>query len=114
VTTLLGHKRRIPELRSSDNEKRAAAERQIFNAKIQGSGSDVIKLAMVRLLPLLPERAELTMTVHDELMVHTPVELVAEVESALKEAMLGEGIQQLLRVPLTSTQSVVENWAAAK
>lgn len=114
VTTLLGHVRRIPELRSSDTEKRAAAERQIFNAKIQGSGSDVIKLAMVRLLPLLPERAELTMTVHDELMVHTPVALVADVESAMREAMLGEGIQKLLRVPLTSTQNVVGNWAEAK
>jgi len=113
--TILGRKRRLPDLRSRDEEKRAAAERQIFNAKIQGSATgDLIKLAMVRLIALLPDEAELIMTVHDELVVHTPEEHVPLVEAALREAMLGDGIQRLVRVPLTSDQSVVDRWSDAK
>ncbi|MFI6495927.1 DNA polymerase [Nonomuraea typhae] len=112
--TLLGRMRRLPDLVSYDDELRAAAERQIFNSKIQGSGGDVIKLAMVRLLPLLPEDAELVMTVHDELVVHGPEQQVPQIVSALREAMLGESIQELLRVPLTSDVSVVDTWSAAK
>ncbi|GAA2322064.1 hypothetical protein GCM10010149_88980 [Nonomuraea roseoviolacea subsp. roseoviolacea] len=113
--TILGRKRRLRDLRSVDDEKRSAAERQIFNAKIQGSATgDLIKLAMVRLIPLLPPEAELIMTVHDELVCHAPEPLVPLVEAALREAMLGEGIQQLVSVPLTSDQSVVDRWSAAK
>ncbi|MDP9870439.1 MULTISPECIES: DNA polymerase [Streptosporangium] len=114
TATLLGRIRRIPELRSADDFKRSSAERQIFNAKIQGSGADVVKKSMVRLLPLLPDRAELLMTVHDELVCHGPEDQVSLIEAALREAMLGEGIQKLLCVPLTADISVADNWAEAK
>ena len=48
LRTLLGRKRRVPEIWSRDNGTRMYAERQAFNSKIQGSAADLIKLAMVR------------------------------------------------------------------
>lgn len=115
VSTILGRKRRLKDLRSGSNEMRAAAERQAFNAHIQGSATgDLIKLAMVRLLALLPEKAELILAVHDELVVHCPEELVPQVKTAMQEAMLGEDIQRLLTVPLTADVSVVDKWSEAK
>ncbi|MEV4575996.1 DNA polymerase [Nonomuraea jabiensis] len=114
VRTILGRKRRLKDLRIGNDELRASAERKCFNAKIQGSGADIIKLAMVRLLPLLPEHAELILTVHDELVVHAREDVVPLVVDAMKEAMLGEDIQRLVKVPLTSDISVVDNWSLAK
>lgn len=84
IRTILGRKRRIPELLSRDEEKRASAERRIFNAKIQGSAADLIKLAMVRLMALKPERAELILTVHDELVAHVPEDLVEDMTGVMR------------------------------
>ena len=69
--TLLGRKRRIPELRSRDNGTRMYAERQAFNSKMQGSAADLIKLAMGRThknLKGIPG-SYISLTVHDELIL---------------------------------------------
>jgi len=114
VRTLLGRYRRLPELLSSNDEVRAKAERQAFNAHIQGSGGDLMKLAMVRLRKRLPEGATMILTVHDEIVVHSPKEIAERVAEAVREAAIGEEIQRLFRVPVTGELSIVERWSDAK
>lgn len=111
VTTILGRRRYLPEMNSSDKSDRAGAERQAFNTKIQGSAADIIKLAMVRAHALIPKEAKLILTVHDELVTLTPDHLVDETEAAIRTAM--EDIQ-LLEVPLIADVKVVERWGEAK
>ena len=111
VTTILGRRRYLPEMNSSDKSDRAGAERQAFNTKIQGSAADIIKLAMVRAHTLIPKEAKLILTVHDELVTLTPDHLVEETEAAIRTAM--EDIQ-LLEVPLIADVKVVERWGEAK
>jgi len=114
VRTLLGRYRRLPELLSSNDEVRARAERQAFNAHIQGSGGDLMKLAMVRLRKRLPKGATMILTVHDEIVVHAPKDISEEVAEAVREAATGEEIQKLFRVPVTGELAIVERWSDAK
>src|SRR5690606_228941 len=119
IRTLIGRKRRLPDLSSDDDAKRALAERQCVNSHIQGSAADLIKIAMVRLHEMLHDagisvRAELILTVHDELVVEAADEVVDQVAEIMREAMLGKGIQDLIRVPLKSDLKVVESWDQAK
>lgn len=75
VTTLLGRRRYVPELQSRNAAVRAAAERMAVNAPIQGSASDLIKLAMVRLADELARggfQARILLQVHDELLLEVP------------------------------------------
>jgi DNA polymerase I-like protein with 3'-5' exonuclease and polymerase domains len=111
VTTLLGRRRYLPLLRSTDYKEKSGAERQCFNTKIQGTGADIIKLAMVRAHRLIPEGARMILTVHDEIVILTPNHLIDETSEALREAM--EGIN-VLSVPLTADIHVVTKWGDAK
>jgi DNA polymerase I len=94
VTTLLGRRRYLPDLRSHIYMMRAAAERMAVNAPAQGSAADLIKLAMVRAdraLARAGTRSQLVLQVHDELIfdVH-PTELDAvraHVKKAMEQAM---------------------------
>ena len=114
IRTLTGRMRRIPDLRSSDQYWRGRAERQIVNSHIQGSAADLIKIAMVRTHRLLPPEAKLILTVHDELVTMVPEALVEESVAAVREGMLGEGIQELISVPLKADIKVVNRWSEAK
>jgi DNA polymerase-1 len=111
VTTLLGRRRYLPLLRSTDYKEKSGAERQCFNTKIQGTGADIIKLAMVRAHRLIPEGARMILTVHDEIVILTPNHLIDETSEDLREAM--EGIN-VLSVPLTADIHVVTKWGDAK
>ena len=111
VSTLVGRRRYLPDLLSSENRLKSAAERQAFNTRIQGSAADIIKVAMVRAHQLLPERSKLILTVHDELVVTSPEDEVSEAADRLREAM--EGIQ-VLKVPLVADLKIVDRWGDAK
>jgi DNA polymerase I-like protein with 3'-5' exonuclease and polymerase domains len=116
LRTILGRKRRIPELWSKDTGLRMYAERQAFNSLIQGSSADLIKLAMCRThqnLKAVPG-AYMALTVHDELVLGSPIELVDATSDALKDGMLGEGIQKLIRVPLKADVAIGETWGQCK
>jgi len=114
LRTLLGRKRRLPELFRADRGQRMAAERQAVNSLIQGSAADLIKLAMIRLHSSLPPEMKLILSVHDELVMTCPDAMVEEGSRLMREAMLGEEIQSLLSVPMTIDLSVVKRWADAK
>jgi DNA polymerase I len=90
VTTLLGRRRYLPELGARNPVARNAAERMAANAPIQGTASDVIKLAMVRLAAVLAARglrSRMLLQVHDELLLEAPEAEVAAVRQLLPEVM---------------------------
>lgn len=115
IRTILGRKRRLPLILSSNQGLRMSAERQAVNSLIQGSATgDLIKLALIRLNGLLHSEMRLVLTVHDEIVVLAPEDRAEECAALVKEAMLGEGIQKLLRVPLSSDVKIVDRWSDAK
>ena len=89
VTTLLGRRRPVPEIRASNRQTRALGERLAVNSVMQGTAADVIKVAMIRIHDRLRDeghRARLVLQVHDELLLEVP-----EVElSAVKELVHNE------------------------
>jgi DNA polymerase-1 len=111
VTTLLGRRRYLPELNARNPVARGAAERMAANAPIQGTASDIIKLAMVRLSAALEARAlrsRLVLQVHDELLLEVPEAELAPVQALVPEIM--ESVLALA-VPLRVDVKVGRDWA---
>jgi DNA polymerase-1 len=111
VETLFGRRRYVPELNSPARNVREAAERAAFNMPIQGTAADLIKLAMVKLAPRLPEGAALLLQVHDELVAEASRELEEETVAVVREVM--ENVWPL-EVPLRIDVGVGDNWLEAK
>src|SRR5215469_16402908 len=114
VTTLLGRRRWLPDLRSRNYGLRAAAERMAINAPLQGSAADLIKVAMVRVARALRDRelpAQLVLQVHDELIFDVPREQVNAVRALAKDAM--EHALDV-RVPLVVDFKVGPTWGEAE
>ena len=113
VETLLGRRRYFPELRSDSRAHqnvRASAQRMAINAPIQGSAADIIKIAMIRLHQALKERglkSDMTLQVHDELVLEVPEGELEVVASLVKSIM--EGAFQL-DAPLKVDMKVGGNW----
>jgi DNA polymerase-1 len=110
VTTLLGRRRPIPELRSRAPAVRQAAERVAINTPMQGSAADIMKLAMLRVHEELQRRqlgGRMILQVHDELLLETPEGELHEA-AALVEASMGNAYQ--LRVPLKVEVKAGRNW----
>ncbi len=110
VTTLLGRRRYVPDLRSRNRNLRSAAERTAVNSVIQGSAADIIKRAMVAISARLKREklaARMLVQVHDELLFETP----PGEQEALARLVAGEmeGAVQL-RVPLAVEASSGANW----
>ena len=111
VTTLLGRRRYLPELHARNPVARGAAERMAANAPIQGTASDIIKLAMVNLAPALAARglrSRMLLQVHDELLLEVP-----EAEAAMVRALLPEIMEAVvtLAVPLRVDVKEGRDWA---
>jgi DNA polymerase-1 len=111
VTTLLGRKRMLPEIRSSNAAVRANAERMAMNSPIQGTASDLIKVAMVRLHRELKSRglqARILLQVHDELVLECPDGEIDTVRELLRVTM-ESAIE--LKVPLVVNVSTGSRWS---
>ena len=114
VTTQLGRRRPIPELRAGNPALRAAGERAAINHPIQGTAADVIKIAMIRLAPRLAEAgltARLVLQVHDELLMEVPIGEVNQLVPILVDTM--EGALKL-DVPLTVDVKSGPRWDEMK
>ena len=114
VTTQLGRRRPIPELRAGNPALRAAGERAAINHPIQGTAADVIKIAMIRLAPRLAEaglKARLVLQVHDELLLEVPNGEVDRLVPLLVETMEGA---LALDVPLTVEVKSGPRWDEMK
>ncbi len=111
VETLLGRRRRIPELHSADRNVRDGAERVAYNMPIQGSAADIMKLAMLRLAPaLLGHGGRLLLQVHDEVVAEVPIEAA---EAAATEVATIMAAAYPLKVPLVVAVGVAPNWLEA-
>jgi DNA polymerase-1 len=113
VRTILGRRRFLPDLNSSDNQLRSRAKRQAFNAVIQGSAADIIKVAMVRAAAMIPDESKMLLTVHDEILILSPEEHISDTVSALSAAMQDVVLPQIT-VPLVADVKVVSRWGEAK
>jgi DNA polymerase I len=114
VTTLLGRKRRIPELRSSKWPTRSLGERLAVNTPIQGTSADIIKIAMVRARAALVDAGlstRLVLQIHDELLYEAPEEEVAAASEIVVREMAAA---YPLDPPLAVDAGVGDNWLAAK
>lgn len=108
VATLFGRRRYIDELQSKNPMIRRAGERAAINAPIQGTASDLVKLAMIQAHASLP--VPLLLQVHDELLFECPVDEVDEVSIEIKQLM--ETVYQL-KVPLKVNVGHGPNWDEA-
>ncbi len=114
VKTLLGRRRVINELKSSNYNVRSFGERAAMNMPLQGSSADIIKVAMINVYEKLQEggySAKLVLQVHDELVIDCPTEEVEEVCKILKTEM--ENAVQM-KVPLTVDVGIGKNWFETK
>jgi DNA polymerase-1 len=110
ATTLLGRRRPIPGLRSSNARVRSEAERMAINTPIQGSAADMIKLAMIGIQRKMEERGlegKLILQIHDELLFELPREETQELEPIVRHEM--EHAMEL-RVPVRVEVGTGENW----
>ena len=114
ITTVLGRKRMIPELASSNYNTRSFGERAAMNMPLQGSAAEIIKLAMLRVAERLKAdgyRTKMVLQVHDELVLDTPLEEEERARKMLKEEM--EAAIEL-KVPLVAEVSSGRSWYDAK
>jgi DNA polymerase I len=111
VTTLLGRRRWLPDLKSQNPVARNAAERMAMNAPVQGTASDMIKIAMVRMQAALAERGlrtRMLLQVHDELLFEAPPEEAPVVETLARDIM---GAALPLRVPIVVDVKTGKDWS---
>jgi len=114
VSTLMGRRRWLPELRSSNHNLRAFGERVALNMPIQGTAADVIKLAMIHVRDRLKAeglQARLVLQVHDELIVECPEGEAEQVKKLLTQEM-EEAVDYT--VPMRADSSAGKSWGEAK
>lgn len=110
VTTILGRRRYIPEINSKNQAMRQLAERQAVNTPIQGSASDLIKLAMVRIHNLIMDKgygSRMVIQIHDELVFDVPGREADEFTPLVKDSM--ENVLTL-KVPVKVAVKRGKNW----
>ena len=109
VETLIG-RRRYFDFSSVSAMQIAMYEREAVNSKFQGSAADIIKLAMLKIAPILQD-AKMLLQIHDELIFEVRDEMAQE---------FGEQVSQImssivnLNVPLVVNYNVAKNWANLK
>ena len=114
VKTLLGRRRVINEIHSSNYNVRSFGERAAMNMPLQGSSADIIKLAMLGVFKRLQEgeyKAKLVLQVHDELVIDCPKNETKAVSNILKQEM--ENAVRL-SVPLTVEVGIGKDWFDSK
>jgi DNA polymerase-1 len=113
VTTLTGRRRHLPDIKSTDDEKRSRAERQAVNAVVQGSAADICKIAMIDIEKALRGTdTRMLVQVHDEIVTAVPEDSWETIMPRFITAM-GDGVI-LKGVPLRVSCNVAHNWADAK
>lgn len=114
VSTLLGRRRNLPELKSGNYNTRSFGERAAMNTPIQGTAADIIKVAMVRVARALRQeglQARLILQVHDELIVDAPRDEAERVGALLRREMEHAAD---MAVPLTVEVKTGNSWYETK
>jgi len=114
VTSLLGRRRPVPEIRASNRQTRSLGERLAVNFVMQGSNADIIKVAMIRIHRRLRGEgrgARLVLQIHDELLLEVPETEISGVRELVREEMCGA---YPLDPPLAVDVGVGDDWDEAK
>jgi DNA polymerase I len=114
VTSLLGRRRPVPEIRASNRQTRSLGERLAVNFVMQGSNADIIKVAMIRIHRRLREEgrgARLVLQIHDELLLEVPETEITAVRDLVRQEMCGA---YPLDPPLAVDVGVGDDWDEAK
>jgi DNA polymerase-1 len=110
VQTILGRRRFLPEINSSNRMIREAAERMAINAPVQGSSADIIKIAMINIHGEMQKRnlkSKMLLQIHDELLFEVPEREVEVMKTLVGELMSG-AVE--LRVPVKIDIKLGRNW----
>jgi DNA polymerase-1 len=114
VTTILGRRRPLPDIRSGVVAIRNANERQAINSVVQGSAADLIKVAMINIHRKLTSEnrpSKMLLQVHDELVFETPIDAVADDSEFVRREMSGA---MKLTVGLKVEVGCGTNWGEVK
>ncbi|MDQ1707526.1 MAG: polymerase [Pyrinomonadaceae bacterium] len=114
VRSIYGRIRPLPGISDRNANIRKAAEREAINMPIQGTASDIVKIAMLRVDEEFKREgiaARLLMQVHDELLVEAKTETASHVAEVLKREMESA---VTLDVPLIVDVGIADNWMDAK
>jgi len=114
VRTMFGRMRPIPDIESRNPNQRGFAERTAINTPLQGTGADLIKLAMIAIDRKLAERklkTRMVLQVHDELLFEVPTGESKAIEELVRAEM--EGVVKL-KVPLVADLAFGPNWRDLK
>jgi DNA polymerase-1 len=110
VTTLMGRRRQIPQINSSNRLVRQEAERSAVNTPLQGTAADIIKKAMLEVEAALKQAGlagSMLLQLHDELLLEVPQAEVRATAKMVRQAM--EGVVNL-KIPLIVDLSAGYNW----
>ncbi|KZS85177.1 DNA polymerase I [Mycobacterium persicum] len=113
TSTVLGRRRYLPELDSSNRQVREAAERAALNAPIQGSAADIIKVAMIEVdnaIKAAGLASRMLLQVHDELLFEIAPGEHEQLEALVRDKMGGA---YPLDVPLEVSVGYGRSWDAA-
>ncbi len=113
TSTVLGRRRYLPELDSSNRQVREAAERAALNAPIQGSAADIIKVAMIEVDKAITASglaSRMLLQVHDELLFEVAPGERDQLETLVRDKMGGA---YPLDVPLEVSVGYGRSWDAA-
>ncbi len=111
--TLFGRRRYLPDLDSSNRQRRETAERAALNAPIQGTAADIIKVAMINVANAVTEaglQSRMLLQIHDELLFEV-VESERDVIERLVRDEMGSAIE--MSVPLDVSVGFGANWDSA-
>jgi DNA polymerase-1 len=114
VTTLLGRRRPVPEIRASNRQTRSLGERLAVNSVMQGTAADIIKKAMVSIHRRLRDEgraSRLVLQVHDELLLEVPEAEVSGAREIVRDGMCNA---YPLDPPLEVDIGVGDDWNDAK
>jgi DNA polymerase-1 len=108
--TLFGRKRVLPDIKASNRQVKAMAERVAINSPIQGTAADIIKLAMINIQQTLQEKklkSKMILQVHDELIF----DVIPEELELMKELVRDKMENAVnLTVPLKVEMGIGQNW----
>lgn len=113
VETIMGRRRYLRDINSSNQTVRGFAERNAINAPIQGSAADIIKVAMINVHAAMQEKnmkSKLLLQVHDELVFDAHKEELEELKSLVRVNMVGAVD---LEVPMVVDMGEGQNWLEA-
>ncbi len=117
VETIFGRRMHFPRINSPNPSEKAFLERASINAPIQGSAADIIRRAMVRMMPALKEqgaKARMLLQVHDELIFECPEGEATSTCEIVKKVMINAPNPALkMSVPLQVDARAANNWDEA-